>query len=1094
MARLTLVSTQPSNGRLAAHRASATEGEAARKLLEANGFTVRGPKNKQLETRCPFHEGPGSIERGKSPNFYMNAESSKYFCQSASCGEKGNLRTLEKHFGVDEDDDWHVAYRDRDTRLKEFQLNLTAALRTPFYDHGLTDQTIERFRLGYQLEHTTESGQKIPGRYVIPYLEGRRPKFFRYYSPDGDPKFKYTWEEGAEAALFNGSDAMGDEKHGIAVLCEGEQKAMLLCQMGYAAVAVPGASNWKDEYSASFIHAKRVLICFDNDNPNHPGNNYDRPEKNQKCAKCERKGFNACLGHNPGQEAATKRLENLGWRAKNIVLPLPDESVKKTDVNDFFMRDGHSNADFAELATGKRQTPYKVQSLAEIIANPPEEAEFLIEQGILSTAGRLLVAGKPKVGKAGRVSTPVLTPFGWMIMGDLGPGAYVVGPDGKGVLVTHVHPQGVMGIYRVTMSDGSWTECTSQHLWNIQSHNDREYTKRDGRPRWRTVETAEVMDLLASGRTRDTYIPMVEPVQYERGPGPLDAYGLGLLLGDGGLTGTSVNFTKPDLELHEALAKAFPNQRQSVVDESKGSINLVNGPLLHMLRQCGLWGCRSWEKFIPEDYLRAPVEDRLALLQGLLDTDGWVQWNASHKNTSAYFGTSSERLKDHVVELVESLGGQVRVLSKPTPKHQGGVGRPAWSVRVRLPRQFEPFRLTRKLEEWRSGRTFKETDPVRRIVSVEYIEDDEAVCITLDSEDGLYITEHFIVTHNSLFINNLALSLASGLPFLRGGSFQGFNVDHPTRTLLLDRELSKHSLFKRLQTFTSSIPAFQAAHENLLIDHDHLIRLDQPNAYDTLVQLIEQNGAEVCILDTAYKFFGGDVESSATLMKAFGVLDKLIHETGCAFVLTHHNKKGQSAASGKQQADFADPDNVVGSFLWTGWPNATILLNFLNRSVENPFNSVATFTAFRDSAPPEPLALYRDRTSITYTAVEKYSHEDAYEAAGAGGRAKVIKPSTELVANLLLEVCPTTEDDFLHMASGHFGVSIPTVKPYFIDAMSGGDFERTSARPPIIMFKHEVEVEQTWEQEHNLPETPLPENAGISLEDQPMFDAAGVLS
>jgi hypothetical protein len=738
MARLTLVQASKPNTNLA-HRASSTEGEAARKLLESQGFVVRGPKNKQYELLCPFHEGPGALSQRQSVKFYMNAESSKYFCQSASCGERGNLQTLERYFGVNvEDDDFRVAYRDRNTLLTEYEANLTPALRTPFYEHGLTDETISRFRLGYQPEHTNDSGVRIPGRYVIPYLEGRQPKFFRYYNPTGEPKFKYTWESGAEATLFNPSAAMGDEKHGAVIICEGEQKAMLLVQMGYAAVAVPGASQWKDEYQAAFTHARKILVCFDNDNPEHPDNHYDKED--QPCRKCQIAGFDACQGHNPGQEAAEKRVEQLGWRAKNVVLPLPDSSAKKTDVNDYFMRDGYTNADFAELATGKRTTPFKVQSLAEIIQSPPEEAEFLIQDGILSKGGRLLVAGKPKVGK-------------------------------------------------------------------------------------------------------------------------------------------------------------------------------------------------------------------------------------------------------------------------------------------------------------------------------------------------------------SLFINNLALSLASGKRFLRGGAFEGFAVDHPTRTLLLDRELSKHSLYKRLTTFTTEIPGFQAAHENLLIDHDHLIRLDQPNAYDTLLQLIEQNGAEVCILDTAYKFFGGDVESSSSLMKGFGVLDKLIHETGCAFILTHHLKKTQGGNS-KQNNDIADSDNVAGSFLWTGWPNATILLNFLERSVENPFNSVATFTAFRDSAPPEPLALHRDRTSITYQTIEKFSHEDHAKATERQS-VQVIKPTTELVANLLLSVCPTTEDDFMHMAAGHFGVSVQTIKPYFIDAMSGGDFERTSGRPPVIKFKYDHEVEQTWEQEHNLPETKLPDDAGIGL-DVDMFDAAGV--
>jgi hypothetical protein len=739
MAKLTLVrnAVKP-NTNVAAHRASATEGEAAKRLLEEQGYPLKRQANGQYEFRCPFHEGPGSVEPRKGANFYMNIKTSEYFCQSAACGERGNLQLLERFFGIDMDDDYATAFKDRDTRLKEFERNLVSAVRTPFYEHGLTDATIERFRLGFEPEHVetktlddgTVKSVTIPDRYVIPYLEGRRPKFFRYYAPNGDPKWKYTWEEGAEATLFNPSDAMGDEKHGVVIICEGEQKAMLLVQMGYAAVAVPGASQWRDEFQAAFTHAKKVIIVFDNDNPAH--HNYDKD--GNRCRKCAAKQLDACVGHNPGQEAALRRLEQIGWRAKNVVLPWPNDEVRKTDINDYFMRDGHSNADFAELATGKRATPFKVQTLAEITANPPEEAEFLIEQGILSKGGRLLIAGKPKVGK-------------------------------------------------------------------------------------------------------------------------------------------------------------------------------------------------------------------------------------------------------------------------------------------------------------------------------------------------------------SIFVDNLVLSLSAGIPFLKSGSYPGFAVDHPTRTLLLDRELSKWALFKRMHALMDGRPGYKAAMENLLIDHDHLIRLDQANAYDTLLGLVEQNGAEVVVLDTAYKFFGGDVESSSSLMKGFEVLDKIIHQTGCSFVLTHHHKKGQGG-KGKENTDIADPDNVAGSFLWTGWPNGTILLNYLNRSVENPFNSVATFTAFRDAAPPEPIAMYRTRESISWSSIERYSHE---EDPATSRPVQVVKPDTDAVEQLLLELAPITEDEFIHIAAGRFGVSIPTFKPYFVDAMSRGNFERTKSSPPILKYKFEPEEEDSWEKEHGLPEQPLPKSL---TEDVEMFDAA----
>ena len=729
MARLTLVdSSRQVNTSLAAHRASATEGEAAKRLLESQGYTIKRKANGQYELRCPFHEGPGSIDRGKATNFYLNATTSTYFCQSASCGERGNLQTIEKFFGIDVDDDYVADFKSRDERLKEFERNLTTALRKPFYDHGLTDATIERFRLGYEPAHEEEKedGRKvtIPGRYVIPYLEGRRPKFFRYYAPDGDPKWKYTWEAGAEACLFNAQDAMGDPKNGLAIVCEGEQKAMLLVQMGYAAVAVPGASQWRDEWQAAFTHARRVLVCYDNDNPKF--HIYDKPELDQRCRKCQGAGLDACAGHNPGQEAAIRRVEQIGWRAKNAVLPLPDENTKKTDINDFFMRDGHTNLDFAELITGKRQTPYKVQTLAEIAEKPPEEAVFVVDQGILPAGGRLLIAGKPKVGK-------------------------------------------------------------------------------------------------------------------------------------------------------------------------------------------------------------------------------------------------------------------------------------------------------------------------------------------------------------SIFVDNLALSLAAGIPFLNRFKIKPGETATGTRTMLLDRELSKWSLFNRLNSLMDARPGYRAAMENLLIDHDHLVRLDQPGAYDTLAQLVDQNGAEVIILDTAYKFLGGDVESSSALMKAFAVLDKLIAETGVAIVMTHHHKKGQGGR-GKENTDIADPDNVAGSFLWTGWPNATILLNYLNRSVENPFNSICTFTAFRDAAAPEPLALYRTRESISYSAIHEYSHDDQDSGSGTYGRPSVVvtKPDTDAVEQLLLELCPTTEEDFLHMVAAKFGVSVPVLKPYYVDAMARGNFVRSNGRPPIIKMKDLGPEEQTWESEHNLPDRPNP--------------------
>src|SRR5438445_2473296 len=269
MARLTLVASANVNKLVAPHRASATEGEAAIRLLEQQGFPIKRVAQHEAQARCPFHEGPGQVEPRKSAKFYVNIDTGLYYCQHASCGERGNLRLLEKFFGIDGDDGYVASFQSREDQLRLFEALLTVPLRKPFYDHGLTDQTIERFRLGYQPQHTEMVDDRevtISARYVIPYLEGRRPKLFRYYQPYGDPKWKYTWEAGAEACLFNAQDAVGDGD-GIVLCAEGEGKAMLLVQLGYAAVGVPGAGQWRDEWQAGFTHARQIIFVYDNDNP-----------------------------------------------------------------------------------------------------------------------------------------------------------------------------------------------------------------------------------------------------------------------------------------------------------------------------------------------------------------------------------------------------------------------------------------------------------------------------------------------------------------------------------------------------------------------------------------------------------------------------------------------------------------------------------------------------------------------------------------------------------------------------------------------------------------------------------------------------------
>ncbi len=159
-------------------------------------------------------------------------------------------------------------------------------------------------------------------------------------------------------------------------------------------------------------------------------------------------------------------------------------------------------------------------------------------------------------------------------------------------------------------------------------------------------------------------------------------------------------------------------------------------PVGDALRDLGLFGHRAESKFIPHGYKFAPVAERLALLQGLLDADGSVDLRGALEYT-----TVSPTLAEDVAFLVRSLGGRTRVRRKPTACQM------AYRLFVRLPGEFAPFRLQRKLERHRAR---PRCEPCRAIAKVEPVGQAEMVCIAVDAPDGLFVVDGFVVTHNTV--------------------------------------------------------------------------------------------------------------------------------------------------------------------------------------------------------------------------------------------------------------------------------------------------------------------------------------------------------
>jgi phosphate starvation-inducible PhoH-like protein len=386
---------------------------------------------------------------------------------------------------------------------------------------------------------------------------------------------------------------------------------------------------------------------------------------------------------------------------------------------------------------------------------PPERFTRAMERGEIEVAPLAFMRGR-----AQPVFSKVLTPTGFTTIGNLSVGDFVVGSDGRPTEVLGVYPQGRKPVYRVQTQDGASTLACGEHLWAVATPSD----KRRDKP-LRILQTQEMV-----GRTRIAHqhryeLPMLSrPVEFERFHILMDPYALGLLLGDGCVTtSTTPMFTTADPSLVPALESHLPDTeivRKTEIDYvlrrrggGRGGQRIVN-PVTDLLRKLQLAGRRSADKFVPTEYLCNVADVRLAVMQGLLDTDGGPVTQEG-RTCRIQYATTSPRLREDMVFLVRSFGGVAYWRRRRAEGRKPGRARgrdvlyrsDAYVVDIRLPAGIPPFRLARKRDLYDAhggGR------PMRFIDSVEPAGEHETVCIKVAAADSLYVTDDFLVTHNTL--------------------------------------------------------------------------------------------------------------------------------------------------------------------------------------------------------------------------------------------------------------------------------------------------------------------------------------------------------
>jgi len=389
-------------------------------------------------------------------------------------------------------------------------------------------------------------------------------------------------------------------------------------------------------------------------------------------------------------------------------------------------------------------------------------------------------------GKAQPLDSKILTPYGWSTMGEMEIGSCIISGTGKPTIVTGVHPRGIRDVFAVTFSDGRVVKCCGDHLWKIWNRNGSNWG-------WSVQSTFDIIKHRekfpgASGRT---YVPLF-PGEMKRTDTnvPIDPYLLGILIGDGNFT-SGVRFTTKDEAIVETVRSILPDGVEvrgpnkltyTITDGSKG----FNPVSIH-LRSLGMWDSRAWEKTIPDAYMEMSITQTKHLLQGLLDSDGTVDANGS-----VSFTTTSPVLASQVQNLVWKIGGIAKITElNKLYTHNGKKrqGQPSYRVGIRHPQRETLFRLQRKIEKLPIPYQYQNSLRLE-IIDIKPICSEEVQCITVSDPDHLYVTDNYVVTHNSAIIDALCYALFGKV--VRGISNQKLiNKLSPKGSMIVSVEFTK---------------------------------------------------------------------------------------------------------------------------------------------------------------------------------------------------------------------------------------------------------------------------------------------------------------
>jgi phage terminase large subunit-like protein len=356
-------------------------------------------------------------------------------------------------------------------------------------------------------------------------------------------------------------------------------------------------------------------------------------------------------------------------------------------------------------------------------------------------------------GKALAVDTPIPTPTGWTTMGALSDGDEVLGSDGKPCRVSHAHPFSFdRDCYEVKFDDGAVIVASAEHLWETEHRRPK--------PGGVTIKTTrEIAETLRNSngkyQSANHSVSLCGALDLPEASFTVPPYVLGAWLGDGDSDCARLTCAYDDHQILEEIAacgQAVLQQKRHSNTTGRYSLSEGRGvrgnTLMERLRSLSVLR----NKHIPQAYLRGSKAQRLALLQGLMDTDGSIA-----KTGQCEYTATNKSLADGVLELALSLGLKASLIEGRATLNGRDISA-KYRVCFFAPWDTPVFKLARKAERQVKAHERRRLSSDRRIVACRPVPSVAVRCITVNSADSMFLCgREMVPTHNSPFVGAIGL-------------------------------------------------------------------------------------------------------------------------------------------------------------------------------------------------------------------------------------------------------------------------------------------------------------------------------------------------